>query len=40
MKRWYLILSEGLLYSLVLVGLILVYVLAEKQEVNFIYNQF
>lgn len=40
MKRYWTILSESLIYTLILIGLTVVYVLAETQDVNFIYNQF
>nr|WP_256379864.1 MULTISPECIES: hypothetical protein [Desulfitobacterium] len=33
-------LSESLLYTVIILGIILMYVLAESNEVNFIYNQF
>ncbi|WP_242954783.1 teichoic acid D-Ala incorporation-associated protein DltX [Desulfitobacterium chlororespirans] len=32
--------GETLLYTAIILGIIVVYVLAEANEVNFIYNQF
>ncbi|AFL98630.1 hypothetical protein Desde_0142 [Desulfitobacterium dehalogenans ATCC 51507] len=40
MKRFLPMLSESLLYTVIILGIILMYVLAESNEVNFIYNQF
>ncbi|HHY27072.1 MAG TPA: teichoic acid D-Ala incorporation-associated protein DltX [Desulfitobacterium dehalogenans] len=40
MKRFLPILNESLLYTAIILGIILMYVLAESNEVNFIYNQF
>ncbi|RNC27962.1 MAG: hypothetical protein AWM53_02058 [Candidatus Dichloromethanomonas elyunquensis] len=40
MKKLYPILRDGLLYTLVILGIIAVYVFAQTNEVTFIYNQF
>ncbi|SHN88484.1 hypothetical protein SAMN02745215_05362 [Desulfitobacterium chlororespirans DSM 11544] len=40
MKRFLPMFGETLLYTAIILGIIVVYVLAEANEVNFIYNQF
>lgn len=40
MKRFLTMLSESLLYTAIVLGIVVVYLLAESNEVNFIYNQF